>query len=69
MVENVGCSNGIAFTLDRSGFFHTDSFARSAFWDGDHIARLRSDGGAEQRISLPTRQVSSLTFGGDDYDE
>jgi hypothetical protein len=27
MVENVGCCNGMAFTLDRSGFFHTDSFA------------------------------------------
>jgi sugar lactone lactonase YvrE len=34
---------------------------------GDYIARLRCDGGAEQRISLPKRQVSSLTFGGDDY--
>jgi D-xylono/L-arabinono-1,4-lactonase len=39
----------------------------SAFWDGGCIARLRSDGSAQQRISLPTRQVSSLIFGGDDY--
>jgi D-xylonolactonase len=41
MVENVGCSNGITFTLDRSGVFHTDSFAReiSLFdYDVDHGA-------------------------------
>jgi hypothetical protein len=27
MVENVGCSNAMAFRLDRSGLFYTDSFA------------------------------------------
>jgi D-xylonolactonase len=44
-----------------------DGQAWSAFWDGGYIARLPSDGSAVPRISLPTRQVSSLTFGGDDY--
>jgi sugar lactone lactonase YvrE len=44
-----------------------DGPAWSAFWDGGYIARLRSDGQGEQRISLPTLQVSSLTFGGGDY--
>ena len=44
-----------------------DGPAWSAFWDGGYIARLRCDGQGEQRISLPTLQVSSLTFGGGDY--
>lgn len=28
LLENVGCSNGMAFTPDKQGFYHTDSFAR-----------------------------------------
>jgi sugar lactone lactonase YvrE len=39
----------------------------SALWDGSSIVRLSSDGKIEKRISLPTRKVSSLTFGGEDY--
>lgn len=28
LVEGIGCSNGMAFTRDIKGFYHTDSFAR-----------------------------------------
>jgi D-xylonolactonase len=37
-----------------------------ALWDGASIARLSADGKIAERINLPTPQVSSLTFGGDD---
>jgi D-xylono/L-arabinono-1,4-lactonase len=109
LLEGIGCSNGMAFTLDRKGFYYTDSFAReiylfdygiddgslsnqrlfarfseadglpdgatldadgglwSALWDGGSIVRLLPDGKIDRRIIVPTSQVSSLTFGGDDY--
>lgn len=108
LLEGIGCSNGMAFTLDHKGFYYTDSFAReiyqfdynvedgslsnqrvfacfdetdglpdgatldaegrlwSALWDGACIVRLRADGKIEQKITLPTRKASSLTFGGED---
>jgi D-xylonolactonase len=28
LLEGIGCSNGMAFTPDSTGFYHTDSFAR-----------------------------------------
>jgi D-xylonolactonase len=28
LLEGIGCSNGMTFSLDQSSFFHTDSFAR-----------------------------------------
>lgn len=31
VLEGVGCSNGMAFTLDRKGFYYTDSFAREIY--------------------------------------
>lgn len=31
LLEEVGCSNGMAFTLDHTGFFYTDSFAREIY--------------------------------------
>jgi D-xylono/L-arabinono-1,4-lactonase len=31
ILDEIGCSNGMAFTLDRSGFFYTDSFAHSIY--------------------------------------
>lgn len=111
VLEGIGCSNGMAFTQDQKGFYHTDSFAReiylfdyniddgtlsnqrviasfadsiglpdgatldadgrlwSALWDGACIVRLLPDGHIEKRIMLPTPQVSSLTFGGEDYSD
>lgn len=41
----------------------------SALWDGGCIVRFRSNGEIEKKIILPTRKVSSLIFGGDDYSE
>jgi D-xylonolactonase len=109
LLPDIGCSNGMAFTLDRGGFYYTDSFAHeiylfdynaedgsisngrvfarfnefdglpdgatldaegrlwSAMWDGSCIVRFLPDGGIDERIVLPTRKVSSLTFGGEDY--
>jgi len=109
LLDGIGCSNGMAFALDRKSFYYTDSLAREiylfnynledgsisdrrvfarfdeadglpdgatldsqgrlwcALWDGARIVRLSSGGEIAERISLPTSQVSSLTFGGDDY--
>jgi sugar lactone lactonase YvrE len=39
----------------------------SALWDGACVVRLLLNGEIEKRIMLPTREVSSLTFGGDNY--
>lgn len=111
IMEGVGCSNGMAFSIDQKTFFHTDSlaheicaydydvetgsianrrvFARfaeseglpdggtidgegrfwTALWDGYGLARLRPDGRIETKISFPTKKVSSVIFGGDDYTE
>jgi sugar lactone lactonase YvrE len=109
ILQDVGCSNGTAFTLDGKGFYYTDSFAQeiylfdynvevgsignrrvfarfdeadglpdgatldaegrlwSAMWDGSCIVRLNPDGSIDRKIVLPTRKISSLTFGGNDY--
>jgi D-xylonolactonase len=37
-----------------------------ARWGGFELVRYRPDGSIERRIKFPSRQVSSLTFGGDD---
>jgi D-xylono/L-arabinono-1,4-lactonase len=31
VLEGIGCSNGMAFTQDRKGFYYTDSFAREIY--------------------------------------
>jgi D-xylono/L-arabinono-1,4-lactonase len=31
LLDGIGCSNGMAFTLDRTGFFYTDSVARAIY--------------------------------------
>ena len=31
LLEGIGCSNGMAFTHDRRGFYYTDSFAREIY--------------------------------------
>jgi D-xylonolactonase len=108
VVENIGCSNGMAFTADQKLFYYTDSLAQeiylfdydvdtggiqnqrvyarfgaqdgmpdgatldsegtlwSALWDGSAVVRLGEDGSIVERIALPTKKVSSVTFGGDD---
>jgi sugar lactone lactonase YvrE len=111
ILENVKCSNGMAFSADHRSFFHTDSFARqickydyderngsirnrqvfaefseadgfpdgmtidadgqvwSALWDGGRIVRFGENGAIEDEIRLPTKKISSLSFGGKDYAE
>jgi D-xylono/L-arabinono-1,4-lactonase len=41
----------------------------SARWDGGCVVRLTPDGRELERLSLPARKVSSVAFGGPDYDE
>jgi D-xylonolactonase len=41
----------------------------SALWDGSSVVRLHEDGSVAERIALPTGKVSSVTFGGDDYQD
>jgi len=59
--ESDGLPDGA--TLDADGHLW------SALWDGSSIVRLSADGIIEERISLPTRKVSSLTFGGENYSD
>ncbi len=111
ILEGIGCSNGMAFTLDRKGLYYTDSLAYeiyffdyniedgsisnqrvfaafseadglpdgatldadgrlwSALWDGYSFVRLSADGKIDERVILPTRKVSSVAFGGEDYSD
>jgi D-xylonolactonase len=39
----------------------------SALWNGSAIVRLNENGKIEERIVLPARKISSLTFGGPEY--
>lgn len=45
LLEEVGCSNGMAFTLDHTGFFYTDSFAREIYL----FDYRKEDGGISNR--------------------
>lgn len=111
VVEDVRCSNGLAFTLDRKHLYYTDSERReislfdydvdtgelsnrrpfvatpsdegvpdgmtvdadgvvwSARWDGGVLVAYAPDGAEKRRIAFPARKVSSVTFGGADYEE
>ena len=40
----------------------------SAFWDGGRLVRYASDGTERERVELPARKVSALTFGGLEYE-
>ncbi|MFA9518372.1 SMP-30/gluconolactonase/LRE family protein [Halopenitus sp. H-Gu1] len=40
----------------------------SAFWDGNALIRFAPDGTREQTVRFSPQKVSSVTFGGDDYD-
>jgi D-xylonolactonase len=108
ILDGIGCSNGMAFTSDRSKFFYTDSFAHNiyqfdfdeptgelsnqtvfysvpeshGFPDGctldseDHlwfalfggaaIVRLDPKGRVVATIPMPAKNITSLTFGGED---
>lgn len=39
----------------------------SALWDGGAVVRLNAEGHIEERIPIPARKASSVTFGGPDY--
>jgi sugar lactone lactonase YvrE len=111
VVHDVGCSNGMGFTLDRKQMYYTDSrertiylfdydrasgaisnrrvfmrvtegeggpdgmtvdsqgFIWSAFWGGSCLVRFDPNGREVQRIMFPARKVSSVTFGGSNYED
>jgi sugar lactone lactonase YvrE len=50
-------------TVDAEGYLW------SAHWDGSCLIRYRPDGQEDRRIQFPTKQVSSLIFGGSDYSD
>jgi len=50
-------------TVDRDGFVW------SAQWYGSQVVRYDPDGKVERRIALPVQQVSSVMFGGDEWNE
>jgi D-xylono/L-arabinono-1,4-lactonase len=57
--KTIGLPDGL--TVDREGAVW------SALWDGSAIVRFGRDGRIVQRIPMPTRKVTSLAFGGDDF--
>ena len=111
VIEGVGISNGMGFTLDNKHMYYTDTTTRAIYlfdydedtgaitnqrtfvetpegeglgpdgmtvdaegyvwstrWDGGALYRYAPNGTQERRVSFPTaKQVSSVTFGGDDY--
>ena len=109
VLENIGCPNGMGFTLDRKQMYFTDTvpaktiylfnydkktgnitnqrvfvkvpaadggpdgmtvdaegYVWSASWDGWTLVRYTPQGVEERRIRFPAKQVSSVTFGGED---
>ena len=109
ILENIGCPNGMGFTLDRKQMYFTDTmpaktiylinydkktgnitnqrvfvkvpatdggpdgmtvdaegYVWSASWDGWSLVRYTPQGVEERRIRFPAKQVSSITFGGED---
>ncbi len=47
----------------------SDGYVWSARWDGGCIVRHDRGGEATERIKLPAKKVTSLSFGGKDYNE
>jgi len=45
----------------------TEGHVWSARWGGYGLIRYRPDGSVERRVKLPSKQTTSLTFGGKDY--
>ncbi len=58
--ENEGVPDGM--TIDAEGYIW------SARWNGSHLFRYSPAGKEVMRIKLPVKRVSSLTFGGENYD-
>jgi len=107
--EGIGCSNGMGFTPDGKGFYHTDSPAHeirlydydaatgsigngrvlvttpddagvpdgmtvdalgcvwTAKWDGWSMERYSPEGKLMQKVPMPAKKTSCVTFGGPDY--
>ncbi len=59
IAEGLGSPDGM--TVDAEGFVW------SANWGGGVLLRFAPDGSETMRISFPASNVSSVTFGGDDY--
>ena len=59
--ENEGLPDGM--TVDAEGYVW------SAQWDGSALIRIAPEGNEVHRISFPAKKVSSVIFGGDDYQE
>lgn len=57
--EDEGVPDGM--TVDAEGYVWT------AKWDGYALVRYTPDGKEDQRIEFPTKKVSCVTFGGEDY--
>lgn len=57
--ESTGLPDGLA--VDRKGRVW------SALWDGSALIRFNHSGSIEARFPFPTRKVSSLAFGGEDF--
>ena len=57
--EDQGMPDGM--TMDAEGYIW------SACWDGSCLVRYPPDGREERRIEFPTKKVSSVTFGGEDF--
>lgn len=47
----------------------TDGCLWSAFWDGSCVVRLSPEGTVIDRVKVPTPKTSSLSFGGQHFDE
>lgn len=57
--EGEGHPDGM--TVDAEGYLW------SARWGGSCLVRYSPDGGEERRIHFPAKEISSVTFGGNDY--
>jgi D-xylonolactonase len=62
--------------VDAGGEGHPDGmtvdaegYVWSARWDGGCVVRHAPDGSVDRRVEFPARKVSSVTFGGPNYDE
>lgn len=69
------CNQRLFASLGRADGFpdgatvDSDGQLWSALWDGECVVRFLQNGEIDKRIMLPTRKVSSLTFGGENYSD
>ncbi len=59
--ESLGSPDGM--TIDSEGYLW------SAIWDGSCVIRFTPEGKEVQRFHFPAKKVSSVTFGGQDYED